>query len=48
MVLGMAMATLALSIVEVPAILGFARLGEEEARQHTERDECEQGARAPP
>jgi hypothetical protein len=50
MVLGMAMATLALSIVEVPAILGLARLGEEEARQHTERerDECEQGARAPP
>src|SRR6266851_5900471 len=39
MVLGMAMAML--------AILGFARFGDEEARQHTKR-EREQGARIPP
>jgi hypothetical protein len=39
MVLGMAMAML--------AILGFARFGDEEARQHT-KCEREQGARIPP
>jgi hypothetical protein len=43
MVLGMAMAVTAQSV-----ILGFCRLGEEEAHQHTERYELEQGARAPP
>jgi hypothetical protein len=43
MVLGMAMAMTAQSV-----ILGFGRLGDEEAHQHAERDECEQGARAPP
>ena len=40
MVLGMAMA--------MTAILGFARRSEEEAHQHAERYEFEQGARAPP
>jgi hypothetical protein len=47
MVLGMAMAMTALSVVGATAILGFARWGEEEAHQHPERDR-EQGARAPP
>jgi hypothetical protein len=40
MVLGMAIA--------MTAILGFARLGDKEARQHANRDEREQGAGAPP
>jgi hypothetical protein len=47
-VLGMAMAMHALSVVGGTAILGFARRSEEEAHQHAERYEFEQGARAPP
>jgi hypothetical protein len=48
MVLGMAMAMHALSVAGGTAILGFARRSEEEAHQHAERYEFEQGARAPP
>jgi hypothetical protein len=47
MVLGMAMAMAAQSVVEGTAILGFARLGEEAPHQQAERDR-EQGAKAPP